>query len=463
MTASPDVIVLGAGTAGLVAAALLACQGQQVLVLEPGDRLGGFSATHEVDGFTLNLGAHVMEDPGSGITAIFAHLGLDLRHGAVSSALPVWDEARGRWGAVTDRYAGSRRALKQVIRTIVDSPFEAFDDYDDKPLRAWLREHTSDDGVIELFEFLAFLEFLTEDWTEHSASDSLYLRKLHYGERGTAGYSWWPAGGWAAMFAQLRATIESAGGEVRTGAPARVEVGDRAVTGVRVRAPRTGVPNELAATEVIAADRVVVALPIWHVLDVVDPRVLPDWYADQIAHLSQAKHRDAWINLALATTEPQPVLDRLELGVWARGPRRDRPGFFFEQTAYDPSTAPDGMHLYVAGGAVDPTRIGDADHLDREAERLEADLVAMLPGLADATWRLRQVVHDPSIGVMSKPMLVGRYRPSCRPPAPDGLWFAHETFRSRGIEDDRAARAALSAVEDLLGHRLPGLEATWRC
>ena len=41
-------------------------------------------------------------------------------------------------------------------------------------------------------------------------------------------------------------------------------------------------------------------------------------------------------------------------------------------------------------------------------------------------------------------------------PNVDGLYFASETFRSRGVGVDRAARAGLTVVEDYLGRRLDG-------
>ncbi|MET3567775.1 glycine/D-amino acid oxidase-like deaminating enzyme [Leifsonia sp. 563] len=55
-----DVIVIGAGLAGLRCAAELAARGREVVVLEAADRVGGRQRTDHVDGFTLDHGFHVL-------------------------------------------------------------------------------------------------------------------------------------------------------------------------------------------------------------------------------------------------------------------------------------------------------------------------------------------------------------------------------------------------------------------
>lgn len=55
-----DVIVLGAGLAGLVAARHLTASGIDVAVLEAGDRVGGRVRTDQVDGFLLDRGFQVL-------------------------------------------------------------------------------------------------------------------------------------------------------------------------------------------------------------------------------------------------------------------------------------------------------------------------------------------------------------------------------------------------------------------
>lgn len=56
----PDVIVIGAGLAGLAAARTLTGRGLTVQILEATDRIGGRMATRELDGFRLDDGSHLL-------------------------------------------------------------------------------------------------------------------------------------------------------------------------------------------------------------------------------------------------------------------------------------------------------------------------------------------------------------------------------------------------------------------
>ena len=80
-----DVVIIGAGAAGLSAGALLAKEGKSVLVLEASPWLGGRGVAVADEGFKINVGGHLVEDSGSGITKVFEHVGKELIHGPASS------------------------------------------------------------------------------------------------------------------------------------------------------------------------------------------------------------------------------------------------------------------------------------------------------------------------------------------------------------------------------------------
>jgi phytoene dehydrogenase-like protein len=457
-----DVVVIGAGAAGLTAAALLAKNGKKVLVLDKAPYLGGRGMAVPDEGFKLNLGGHLLEDSGSGITKVFEHLGKHLGHGPANTDMNVWDHTKNEWGSIRDRYSGNKDELKKVIKTLLDTPFEELEKWDDRSLREWIHQYTDDQGVVDLFEFISVLECMTEDWWDHSASDNLFVRKMHYEEKRSAAYSFWPEKGWDVMFQDLADSVTENGGEVRLGKSVhKVVIENHVVKGVTVaREPRI-LPNDYEF-EMIEADCVVSTLPVWHVLQVVPEWELPDWYAGQIKFLAQDRFRIAWLGLYLAVDDPVPVLDRLELSTWLHTPTARISGFFFEQTALDPTTAPAGKYLYVMGGIIPGARGRDERYIAEKFDQFESDIGVMYPGLAKPSWRRRHLVFEPSFGVIQKPGLVGMYRPHWRAPNVDGLYFASETFRSRGIGVDRAARAGLTVVEDILAKKLAGFEDTWR-
>jgi phytoene dehydrogenase-like protein len=297
---------------------------------------------------------------------------------------------------------------------------------------------------------------MTEEWYDHSASENLIVRKMHYEEAGKAAYSFWPGQGWDGMFEDLRDAVVEQGGEVLMNTPVEtVLIENGEVQGVALGRDKV-LPNEVLEGEVLEAPCVISTLPVWSVLRVVSESALPDWYAAQIRFLAQDHLRISWLGLYMATKEPVHVNDAKELATWLHAPTSRVPGFFFNQTAMDPSTSPPGTNLYVCGGIIPGAKARDMEYVKRKFEEFEADLKAMYPGLQQTYWRRRHLVHDPSFGVIQKPGLVGIFRPHWRAPNIDGLYFASETFRSRGIGVDRAARAGLTVVEDYLGRRLGG-------
>jgi phytoene dehydrogenase-like protein len=454
-----DVVVIGAGPAGLSAGALLAKEGRSVCVVEASPWLGGRGVAVPDEGFKINVGGHLVEDSGSGITKVFEHVGKELVHGSVSSDMVIWENG---WKSVRDLYSADKTELKRVIDILLETPYEDLDDWDDRTLREWMLQHTRHEGVIALWEFITVLEAITENWWDHSASDNLYMRKMHYSEKRIAGYSFWPGQGWDGMFGDLRDALVENGGEIRLSTKAsRVVIENGKVVGLAVAQPHV-LPNEIFEEELIEADAVVSTLPVWSVLKVVPEQQLPDWYVAQIKHLSKVEFRATWLGVYLATKEPIHALDPKELATWLHTPNLPHAGFFFNQTAMDPTTSPDGTYLYVGGLDIPGEKVRDIPWMLRTQEQFERDLAIMYPGLEHAFWRRRHLVHEPGLGVIQKPNLVGRFRPHWRAPNVEGLYFASDTFRSRGVGVDRAARAGLTVVEDYLGRRLPTFGDGWR-
>ena len=102
-----DVVVIGGGVAGLVAARDLAAAGRDVLLLEGSPELGGKLRRREVAGLTVDVGAEAMLARRPEGVGVAAELGAEVVH-PTSAASAVW----------------SRGALRTMPRSLMGVPFD---------------------------------------------------------------------------------------------------------------------------------------------------------------------------------------------------------------------------------------------------------------------------------------------------------------------------------------------------
>ena len=237
-----DVAVVGAGVAGLVTASLLAKEGKRVALVEGHRYLGGRAMHHRYRGHEIGLGSHLVEDPGDSLTRACDYVGITVEHSERSDSMPFWD--RTGWKPIQDFYGGAaRQGLKRCIEAVTQSEYSEFDTWDHASLREWMSQYTSDEGVFLVWEAISVLEQITFRWWEHSASENLYTRKLHYDKKRTAGYSFWPMGGWETLWKRDGGGVRAQRGHrapVRDGRARR----DRERAGEGSRAAQPGGPLE---------------------------------------------------------------------------------------------------------------------------------------------------------------------------------------------------------------------------
>src|SRR4051812_49550453 len=74
---SHDVVIVGAGAAGLVCGAILAERGRKVTILEKHPYLGGRAMEHRHKGHQIGLSSHLVEDPGDSLTRACELIGVE--------------------------------------------------------------------------------------------------------------------------------------------------------------------------------------------------------------------------------------------------------------------------------------------------------------------------------------------------------------------------------------------------
>ncbi|WCD84038.1 Putrescine oxidase [Streptomyces xanthophaeus] len=260
-----DVIVLGAGLAGLAAARDLAAGGADVLVVEARDRVGGRVEQATLpDGRMVQLGGEVVGRAHTAYTALVAELGLTLtpsyvaEPGALTRATPEGVSAADppHWFGPGDDACHRKvtAAFCALAATVdPDAPWSHPDAtaLDRLSVGAWLRAEGASPAVVRLWEIG---QLALADGSFERTSLLAALRK-HARVPGSGQYDYeaWEglrvAEGSATVALRMAAAL---GGRVRTGAP---------VEAVRVR--RTGGCSvRLAGGETLTADAVVSALPV---------------------------------------------------------------------------------------------------------------------------------------------------------------------------------------------------------
>ncbi len=121
----PDVVIVGAGSAGIAAARRLIAAGLTVTVLEARSRIGGRTVTRAIKGHPLDLGAHWLHaGPINPLVKLGHARGEPLRRAPVDGHVFVRGRPAGRaQSAALDRaFAMADRAMNQAARAQEDQP-----------------------------------------------------------------------------------------------------------------------------------------------------------------------------------------------------------------------------------------------------------------------------------------------------------------------------------------------------
>jgi len=183
-----DVLIVGAGAAGLTAANELRKAGLSVAVVEARDRVGGRLWTDVIDGAMLELGGQWVSPDQDALIETIAELGLETfdryregdnvyvgPDGTVSrftgEMFPVSPETEQAIAEVTER-------LDQMVSEIdPDRPWEHPNaaEWDSITWDAWLREQTDDDEAVRNLAFATGSAMLTKPTHAFSLLQSLLM------------------------------------------------------------------------------------------------------------------------------------------------------------------------------------------------------------------------------------------------------------------------------------------------
>ncbi len=234
----PDVVVVGAGVAGLTAAAFLARAGAAVTVLERSQHIGGRAATRDEHGFSFNRGVHALYTGGAASSAL-AELGVTYGFGIPKATFGLHD---GRIHTVPMSPFGLLRTdlldlggKLEFMRFLAGLGRVQPHTLAHRSVHDWIDDSVHRDGVRRILTAFAYTFVYSSALDLVSAE--VFVAKLKRSLKHPVHYI---DGGWQTLVEGLRHAAEQAGARIEHAAPVHaVEHVGKVARGVRLQDGRT--------------------------------------------------------------------------------------------------------------------------------------------------------------------------------------------------------------------------------
>jgi phytoene dehydrogenase-like protein len=423
-----NVLVIGAGMGGVCAAARLALAGQNPLLVERADRVGGRASSFAYDGYTINTGAVAIEYGGA-MEQTFADLGIDLelRFPDPANVFRVKGKtinpAKGGWAFLLDQMTKKGAKVLAGLGSARKGEYPE----DQLTLEQWIGQATSNRTVHRLFRNLAAAIFAVNANEIPAKAFLTYFmekgafRRFGFHPEGTIG-----------VCRAIAGVLERDGGQLWLESEVvAVHSSDGRVRGATIR--RRGEDVE------ITCDAVVSNVGPVGTMDLVGEVALDPEYVASIRRLAKPT-----ANFIIHVASDEPLLNCPGLIVFSDTERICNAG---NMTATCPELAPPGKHLTVVYAVPRPAvgAFNAAQELDLVLEELHREL----PGMANANVIDARVMRDewPAQRALS-----GYEMPRKTPL--ENLWNVGDGVRDYGSGGTQAcAETARDVVAELLGDR----------
>ena len=437
-----DVIVVGAGIAGLGVAGLLQRKGLKTLVLEKSKTPGGRAKTKDLPGgWRLDTGTHCVDNGDkSAVADLLRKVGKEIAWTRKLEGMMVYD--KGKWLLPAEYFNLSDEENKEVaalVTSFVTMPDAEIDRLDKVSLADFMKEKVTSPKIVEYFNIMGMVQSTLSNPEIISMGEfvSIYREEFIRGGGDDMGNVRMPLGGIGMM------TMAQADAAAEAGVKFEYKTSVK-----KVIASKSGMIKVVTETGEYAAPRVVMALPIWEMVKLFsdDDKALPKGWLQHMRTLVDETSASIGFTIAgkkALFTEP------VYLSAW------DIPGVglplqVFIQTNFDNTIAPPGHMIAFIGACCTPKQARDEQFCKEVTAKFWETLQKMFPGLEENVL----IKYDASMvgidGLGRSPGLTGKYRPPVFMKEVPGLYFAGDCYTGRGVGMNAAANSAMLCAEKVL-------------
>jgi phytoene dehydrogenase-like protein len=425
-----DVIIIGAGYAGMSAAALLGHSGRKVIVLESSGMIGGRALSYKNEkGYVWEYGAHSHRLARKGIAnEVFKRLGeeIDFLPEAKDAKLifkgRLWERPEGPIGFLKTPMLSFRARLALLALLIKIKKADPLKWYD-KTLLDFYKTSFQNPEVEAFLPFFG-ITIMCPTPDKVSAGEVIeFLQRVFKAKVGVGE----PRGGSVQIFSKLKKHIER-NGEIHLNEKAQKIIikNDRA----------TGVKTDQAT---YSAKNIIFAARLPLVLDLMDNSLLPK------ATLDYAKNIENSSSLTFDFITDRPVTNiragllGVDIPIWAR----------FQSNA-DDSFTPRGKYISTWGIMLPWHFDGNKKIVGETEKRLKNTISAIFPDFMPMVIEERKTVVPVMNGNVLTPAQSKPHRPDVKCTTIKGLYFIGDTVNGDGCSGDISFSSALIAADKIL-------------
>lgn len=441
-----DVIIIGAGIAGLGVAGLLQSQGVKTIVLEKSKIVGGRCKTREFDGWKVDSGIHCVElGEFSACAKLLKKLGKEISWSRPIEKMMFYDE--GQWKSMEEFLSltgDEQNVLEDLKKWMINLTDEEIDALDNVSLTQFLKQKISSPRIAEFLKIVGMIQTTLTETDIISAGESMAILReglrLKLPTKNPICNNRMPLGGIGQMMKAMADAYVEKGGELLTSSPVR---------NIKVK---PGEPFELVMdNRTYQASKVVVAAPIWDMLKFLSMEEMAK-YVPQWASRMSGYEKEGSCSMGFTIGIKAPLFtEPAYLSAW-RLPNVSLPLQVLGHTNFDDTLAPPNHMIAFIGACCTPAQALDKEFRERTLNTFWKLLPKMFPNIEnDLVWR-QDGFYVGIDGLSRSPGMTGRYRPPVHLSEIPRLYFAGDCYTGRGIGMNAAANSAMICAAEVLAN-----------